>query len=152
MRFKWGKDDSKFLSFGIYVKKKRKEGLNGQENEDKEPCNSDLELDHDSGSTVIFTDGVCEDTDTLYVAGVPTLVSVRVYFTVVEAPEPPPLPEAVSRGTAKDGHRGSLGSPRQQHHRQGQGQGLPLGPHAQHHNRTDVVMSADLMAAGLHSG
>ncbi|KAK3011706.1 hypothetical protein RJ639_011656 [Escallonia herrerae] len=46
---------------------------------------------------------VSEVTETVYVAGVPTFVRVLVYCTMVGALLPPPLPEAVCRGTAIDG-------------------------------------------------
>ena len=55
------------------------------------------------GSTLIFTARVFDTTDTLYVAGVRTLVKLLVYLTTVGALLPPPFPEAVCSGTAKDG-------------------------------------------------
>ncbi|KVH89231.1 hypothetical protein Ccrd_008785 [Cynara cardunculus var. scolymus] len=56
-----------------------------------------------SGSTVIFTARIVDDIETVYVVGVPTLVRILVYLTMVGALLPPPSPEAVSNGTANDG-------------------------------------------------
>lgn len=55
------------------------------------------------GSTDIFTFWVSGYTDTLYIPGLPTLVRVLVYLTMLMDPAPPVLLEAVSNGTAKDG-------------------------------------------------